>query len=73
MITSATHSNISVSYDDATNKLSFSAIAQYNDSLARQVLSGKSGIDYNSSTGKISADLNASGGLEFHAMVMLVR
>ena len=67
MITSATHSNITVTYDDSANTLSFSAAAQYSNSDARGALSGGPGIDYNSSTGKISADLNASGGLEFHA------
>ena len=66
MITSATHSNITVTYDDNANTLSFSAAAQYGDSDARGALSAGPGIDYNSTTGKISADLNASGGLEFH-------
>ena len=67
MITSGTHSNITVNYNDTANTLSFSAAAQYADSDARGALSGGPGIDYNTSTGKISADLNASGGLEFHA------
>jgi cytoskeletal protein CcmA (bactofilin family) len=67
MITSGTHSNITVTYDDTANTLSFSAAAQYSDTNARGALSGGPGIDYNSSTGKISADLNVSGGLEFHA------
>ena len=67
MITSATHSNITVTYNDNANTLSFSAAAQYADSDARGALSGGPGIEYNSSSGKISADLNASGGLEFHA------
>ena len=66
MITSATHSNITVTYNDLANTLSFSAAAQYADSDARGALSGGPGIEYNSSSGKISADLNASGGLEFH-------
>lgn len=66
MITSATHSNITVTYNDNANTLSFSAAAQYADSDARGALSGGPGIEYNSSSGKISADLNASGGLEFH-------
>ena len=66
MITSATHSNITVTYNDAANTLSFSAAAQYADSDARGALSGGPGIEYNSTSGKISADLNASGGLEFH-------
>lgn len=67
MITSATHSNITVTYNDTQNTLSFSAAAQYADTDARAAISGGPGIEYDSSSGKISADLNASGGLEFHA------
>jgi hypothetical protein len=40
MITSATHSNISVSYDDEANTLSFTAGATYSDEQARDAVAG---------------------------------
>lgn len=59
MITGATHSNISVSYDDAAGTLAFTAAAQYGDSDARGALSvtdsgGDGSLAYNSSTGVIT-------------------
>ena len=61
MITSATHSNITVSYDDANNTLAFSAAAQYGDSDARGAISGGDGLSYNSSNGVMGA--NTSNGI----------
>jgi hypothetical protein len=61
MITSATHSNITVSYDDANNTLAFSAAAQYGDSDARSAISGGDGLTYNSSNGVMGA--NTSNGI----------
>jgi len=61
MITSATHSNITVSYDDANNTLAFSAAAQYGDSDARGAISGGDGLTYNSSNGVMGA--NTSNGI----------
>ena len=54
MITSATHSNISVTYDDAAGTLSFSAAAQYGDSDVDAHVSGSNGVLY--SSGSISLD-----------------
>lgn len=61
MITGATHSNITVSYDDANNTLAFSAAAQYGDSDARSAISGGDGLTYNSSNGVMGA--NTSNGI----------
>jgi len=61
MITGATHSNITVSYDDANNTLAFSAGATYSDSDARGAISGGDGLTYNSSTGVMGA--NTSNGI----------
>jgi len=61
MITGATHSNITVSYDDANNTLAFSAAAQYGDSDARGAISGGDGLTYNSSNGVMGA--NTSNGI----------
>jgi hypothetical protein len=61
MITGATHSNITVSYDDANNTLAFSAGATYSDSDARSAISGGDGLTYNSSTGVMGA--NTSNGI----------
>jgi len=61
MITSATHSDITVSYDDANNTLAFSAAAQYGDSDARGAISGGDGLTYNSSNGVMGA--NTSNGI----------
>ena len=59
---------ITLAYNDIANTLTISGSAQYGDEDARDAISGGPGIEYNSTTGKISADLNASGGLEFHAV-----
>ena len=61
MITSATHSNITVSYDDANNTLAFSAAAQYGDSDARGAISGGDGLTNNSSNGVMGE--NTSNGI----------
>ena len=65
MITSATHSNITVTYDDAANTLAFSAAAQYGDSDARGAVSGGDGLAYNSSSGVFS--VNTSNGIEINS------
>ena len=65
MITSATHSNITVTYDDAANTLAFSAAAQYGDSDARGAVSGGDGLAYNSSTGVFA--VNTSNGIEINS------
>ena len=65
MITSATHSNITVTYDDANNTLAFSAAAQYGDSDARGAVSGGDGLAYNSGTGVFS--VNTSNGIEINS------
>lgn len=62
MITGATHSNITVSYDDANNTLAFSAAAQYGDSDARGAISGGDGLTYNSSNGVMAA--NTTNGIK---------
>lgn len=59
MITGATHSNISVSYDDAAGTLAFTAASQYADSNARSAVSvtdsgGDGSLAYNSGTGVIT-------------------
>lgn len=59
MITGATHSNISVSYDDAAGTLAFTAASQYADSNARGAISvtdsgGDGSLAYNSGTGVIT-------------------
>ena len=64
MITSATHSNISVSYDDSLGTLSFTAGATYTDSDARGAIAGGDGLAYNSSTGNMS--VNTAKGIEIN-------
>ena len=64
MITSATHSNITVTYDDATDTLAFSAASQYDNSNVQSYLTGGAGIDF-SSSGVISA--NTSNGIEINS------
>jgi len=64
MITSATHSNISVSYDDNLGTLSFTAGATYTDSDARSAIAGGDGLAYNSSTGNMS--VNTAKGIEIN-------
>ena len=61
MITSATHSNISVAYDDGLGTLTFTAGATYSDSDARSSISGGEGLVYNSSNGVMAA--NTSNGV----------
>ena len=61
MITSATHSNITVSYDDASNTLAFSAASQYDNSNVQSYLTGGAGIDF-SNSGVIS--VNTSNGVK---------
>lgn len=50
MITSATHTNITVTYDDNANTLAFTAAEQYGDSDVESYLSGGAGITYGSGT-----------------------
>ena len=65
MITSATHSNITVTYDDNANTLAFSAAAQYGDSDARGAVSGGDGLAYNNGTGVFA--VNTSNGIEINS------
>ena len=65
MITSATHSNISVAYDDALGTLTFTAGATYSDSDARSAIAGGDGLAYNSSTGNMS--VNTAKGIEINS------
>jgi hypothetical protein len=64
MITSATHSNISVAYDDTAGTLTFTAGATYSDSDARSAIAGGDGLAYNSSTGNMS--VNTAKGIEIN-------
>ena len=50
MITNATHTNISVSYDDNAGTLSFTAAAQYGNANVESYLNGGAGITYGSGT-----------------------
>ncbi len=61
MITSATHSNITVNYDDATNTLAFSAAAQYGNSDVQSYLSGGAGLTM---SGSGSFSVNTSNGVK---------
>jgi len=61
MITNATHSNITVTYDDNANTLSFSAAAQYGDSDVQSYLSGGDGLTLGGS-GEFS--VNTSNGVK---------
>ena len=61
MITGATHSNITVTYDDNANTLSFSAAAQYGDSDVQSYLSGGDGLTLGGS-GEFS--VNTSNGVK---------
>ena len=65
MITSATHSNISVAYDDGLGTLTFTAGATYSDTDARGALQGGAGLHYNSTTGEFGA--NTSNGIEINS------
>ena len=65
MITSATHSNISVAYDDGLGTLTFTAGATYSDTDARGALQGGAGLNYNSTTGEFGA--NTSNGIEINS------
>ena len=61
MITSASHSNITVTYDDANNTLAFSGSAQYGDSDVQSYLSGGSGLTL---SGSGSFSVNTSNGVK---------
>jgi len=65
MIAAGTHSNITVTYDDAANTMSFSAAAQYADSDARGAVSGGDGLAYNSTSGVFA--VNTSNGIEINS------
>ena len=65
MITSASHSNISVAYDDNAGTLTFTAGATYSDSDARSAIAGGDGLAYNSSTGNMS--VNTAKGIEINS------
>jgi hypothetical protein len=65
MIAAGTHSNITVTYDDAANTMSFSAAAQYADSDARGAVSGGDGLAYNASSGVFA--VNTSNGIEINS------
>jgi len=65
MITSASHSNISVAYDDGAGTLTFTAGATYSDSDARNAITGGDGLAYNSSTGNMS--VNTAKGIEINS------
>ena len=54
MINHSDHSNITVVYDDANDKITLSAAAQYGDSDVDAHLSGSNGVSY--SSGSISLD-----------------
>lgn len=54
MITSATHTNITATYDDAAGTLALAAAASYGDSDARAAVSASGDLSYNSSTGVFS-------------------
>lgn len=61
MITSATHTNITVAYDDATNTLAFSTTAGYGDSDVQSYLSGGAGLAL---SGSGSFSVNTSNGVK---------
>ena len=65
MIAAGTHSNITITYDDAANTMSFSAAAQYGDSDARGAVSGGDGLAYNNGTGVFA--VNTSNGIEINS------
>jgi hypothetical protein len=65
MIAAGTHSNITVTYDDAANTMSFSAASQYSDTNARNAVSGGDGLAYNASSGVFA--VNTSNGIEINS------
>ena len=64
MITTATHSNITVSYDDNANTLSFSAAAQYGDSDVEAHISEGAGIDLDTSGSTLEISASAQKGVK---------
>jgi len=64
MITSATHTNITVSYDDANNKLAFTANPAYADADVQAYLTGGNGLTM-SGSGDFS--VNTSNGIEINS------
>ena len=54
MFTTATHTNITATYDDAAGTLSLAAAEGYGDSDARAAVSAAGDLTYNSSTGVIT-------------------
>jgi len=54
MFTSATHTNITATYDDGAGTLSLAAAEGYGDSDARDAVSASGDLSYNSSTGVFS-------------------
>ena len=54
MFTTATHTNITATYDDAAGTLSLATTAHYTDSDARAAVSASGDLGYNSSTGVFS-------------------
>ena len=60
MITNATHSNITVSYDDNANTLAFSAAAQYGDDDVDDILTAGLGLTKTDTGSGGSRDLNFS-------------
>ena len=71
MITSATHTNISVSYDDANNKLAFTAAAQYGDDDVDDILTAGAGLTLTDTGSGATRDLefkvNTSKGIEINS------
>ncbi len=61
-LANGTHTNISVSYDDNLNAISLTGAVTYTDADARAALSAGPGIEYNSTTGEIKADIAAMDG-----------
>jgi hypothetical protein len=64
MITTATHSNITVSYDDDANTLAFSAAAQYGDSDVEAHISEGPGIDLDTSGSTLEISASAQKGVK---------
>ena len=64
MITTASHSNITVSYDDNANTLSFSAAAQYGDSDVEAHISEGAGIDLDTSGSTLEISASAQKGVK---------
>jgi hypothetical protein len=90
LISAGSHQNISITYDDETNSLSFVAengVADsdtddltegttnlyYTDSRARSAINAGTGIDYNSATGYIDANLGTGLGLDGSSQIEINR